>query len=267
MAKAKKQATKAAKATDGAKRQQTPAMYPTPAPTEVATPLELVAIDPKTVAIEGSVSPEEFAAIMKTLETERRRMDLVERIAGYTKTLLLRIVPHCGERPKNIAPAKWKNFEQRIKAMSKLPANAPAEACDALAALHTLFQMAEELAEAGDWPDSIDRAICYAIDFGQLLQRGQTQIDHGANVDRGKRNAKATAGANAVKKTKTDERIEAAHAEFNRRMATAKSLRMKTATLTNMSKVMEDDGTTPKWGSLRTLNRWERKWKSATPSE
>ncbi len=261
MAKKKRTVTK----TTSAPKKQTPAMYPTPAAIELATPQKIVAIDlkTKTITIEGSPPPEVLAMV----EIERRRLNLVERITGYTKTLAIRIAPHWGERPKHISPAKWKNLEQRIKAMAELPETAPAEARDALMALQTLNRMAADLAEAGDWPDSIDRALCYAIDFGQLLQRGQTQIDHGETVDKGRRNAEATAGATEANRRKKIDRSEAALVEFNRRMATAKTKRMKTSTLKNMSQVMEGDGTTPKWGSLAALKRWSLDWIGRTPTE
>ena len=260
MAKKKRTVTK----TTSAPKKQTPAMYPTPAAIELATPQKIVAIDlkTKTITIEGSPPPEVLAMV----EIERRRLNLVERITGYTKTLAIRIAPHWGERPKHISPAKWKNLEQRIKAMAELPETAPAEARDALMALQTLNRMAADLAEAGDWPDSIDRALCYAIDFGQLLQRGQTQIDHGETVDKGRRNAEAVAGATEAQHTKKNGRSEAAHTEFLRRMATVKGTRRKTDTLTKMSKEMNADGQ-PKYGSLRTLIRYAEHWKSVTPSE
>ncbi len=225
---AKKRATKAAvKVTGGAKR-QIPAMYPTPAPVKVTTPQKIIDFDltTKTITIEGSPPPELLAMV----EIERRRLNLLERLAGYLETLAKRIARHWGERPKHISPATWRNLEQRIKAMAELPENAPADAREALMALHTLNRLVGELVEAGDWPETIDRAICYAIDFGQLLQRGQTQIDHGETVDRGKRNAEATAGATEAKRTKKNDRSETAHAEYTRRMATVKTTRMKMAT-------------------------------------
>ena len=251
--------------TTSAPTKQIPDMYPPPAPVELATPQKIVAFDPKTktITIEGSPPPE----LLAMAEIERRRLNLMERLTGYAKSLATRITPHWGERPKDISPAKWRNLEQRIKAMAELPENAPAEARDALMALHTLNRLVQELVEAGDWPETIDRAICYAIDLGQLLQRGQTQIDHGATVDRGKRNAKATAGATEAKRSKKIDRAEAALVEFNRRMATVKTKRMKSATIKNMSQVMEGDGTTPKWGSLAALKRWSHDWIGRTPSE
>ena len=261
MAKKKRTDTK----TNSGPTKQIPAMYPTPAPVELATPQKIVAIDlkTKTITIEGSPPPELLAAA----EIERRRLNLTERLTGYAKSLATLITPHWGERPKHISPATWRNLERRVKAMAELPENAPAEARDALMALHTLNRLVQELVDAGDWPETIDRAICYAIDFGQLLQRGQTQIDHGETVDRGKRNAKAVSGATEAKRTKKIDRSEPARAEFNRRMATVKNPRMKTATLKNMAEVMDADGATPKWGSLATLKRWSRGWIGRTPSE
>ena len=253
-----------AQKTTSSQAKQIPAMYPTPDPVELATPQKIVAFDPKTntITLEGSPPPE----LLRLAEIEQKRLNLTERIPEYTNTLALRIAPHWGERPKHISSAKWRNLEQRIKAMVQLPENAPAEARDALMALHTLNRLVAELVEAGDWPDAIDRAICYAIDFGQLLQRGQTQIDHGETVDLGKRNAEAVAGAREAKSTKTNHRIEAAHAEFRRRMATVKKSRMKMATLKNMLE-MKDNSGNPVWPPIDTLKRWARDWKSITPSE
>ncbi|MCX7421344.1 MAG: hypothetical protein NT013_17620 [Planctomycetia bacterium] len=125
-------------------------------------------------------------------------------------------------------------------------------------ALHTLNRLADELAEAGDYPDSVERAICLAIDFGQLLQRGQTQIDHGANVDKGKRNTKSVMGATEAKITKKDDRSEPARVEFFRRMATIKTPRMKIATLKNMSE-MKDISGKQIW-KIGTLRRWAKNW-------
>ncbi len=250
--------------TSGAAR-QTPAMYPAPAPVKLATPQKIVAVDLKsrTITIEG-LPPPELVAIA---EIAQRRLNLTARCQQYARTCLARIAPHWGERPKHISPAKWRNLEQRVKAMTELPATAPAEARDALKALHTLNRLVTELVEAGDWPESIERAICLAIDFGQLLQRGQTQIDHGKAVDRGKRSAKATVEASEAKHAKKNDRSELALAEYVKRMATVTGTRRKTDTLKQMSQVMGDDSKTPKWGSLTTLKRWSRDWKGITPTE
>ena len=274
---------RAVRKTASAPTKQTPAMYPTPEPVELATPQKIIDIDlkTKTITIEGSPPPEmtrlgeledwrgkvvahdpktNKVQLVFSLppEKEKRRLNLTERLKHYAKKCAIQISPHWGERPKHISPAKWRNLDQRIKAMDELPENAPAEARDALMALHTLNRMVKELVEAGDWPEAIDRAICEAIDFGQLLQRGQTQIDHGGAVDRGTRNAKAVAGATEAKRTKKIDRSEPAHAEFNRRMATVKNSRMKFATLENMSK-MKDISGNQIW-KIGTLIRWSRDW-------
>lgn len=253
---AKKRATKAAVKVTGGEKRQIPAMYPTPAPVELTTPQKIVAIDlkTKTITIEGSPPPELVAAA----EMEQRRLNLPERLKQHARICLNRISPHWGERPKHISPATWRNLERRVKAMAELQENAPAEARDALMALHTLNRLVQELVEAGDWPETIDRAICYAIDFGQLLQRGQSQIDHGETVDLGKRNAKATAVATEAKHTKKNDRSEPAHDEYTRRMATVKTTRMKLATLNNMSE-MKDDSGNQIW-KIGTLRRWAKNW-------
>lgn len=249
------------KSTAGAKRHP-PAMYPDPAPIELATPLKIVAVDPKTRTITVERTPE----LAEIESKERRRLDLTARLKQYARTCLIRIAPHWGERPKHVSPAKWKNLEQRVRAMTQLPETAPADAHDALKALQALNRLTDELVEADDYPESIERAFCYAIDLGQLLQRGQTQRDYGKVVDAGKRSKSRSTNANAAKSKLVTDKIEAAHAEFNRRMKTVTETRKKNQTLIAMSKVKNTKGK-PLWGSIAALNRYANHWNSITPPE
>lgn len=124
--------------------------------------------------------------------------------------------------------------------------------------LENLCGLLEELDQAGPISHDIEQALHLAMDLAKALQRGQTEIDYGVTVDRGKRNAKSTVVANDVKSTKTDVSIDAAHAEYTRRMATEKRPRMKTSTLRNMAK-MKDDSGNQIW-KFGTLRRWARNW-------
>ena len=254
MAKKKHTVTK----TTSSPAKQIPDMFPLPAPVKLEKPLKIVAVDPETGTFicEGSPSPDLLAAA----EIERRRMNLIERLRGYKETCLHRMKSHWGKRPKHIQPSQWNDMNARFRLIPTLqwPDNLPAKARHALEALQTLLKLDEELQNSNSLSGPIQRAICLAIDFGQLLQRGQTQIDHGATVDIGKRNAVGRAKAKVVKLTKTDGRIEAAHTEYQQRMATIKTPRMKTATLQNMSEMMDSSGN--QIGKFGTLRRWANNW-------
>ena len=252
------------KPTAGAKRHP-PAMYPDPAPIELATPLKIVAVDPKTRTITVERAPE----LAEIESKERRRLDLTARLKQYAGNCRDRIAPHWGERPKHVSPAKWKNLEQRVRAMTQLPENAPADAHDALKALQTLNRLTDELVEADDYPESIERALCYAIDLGQLLQRGQTQRDYGKTVEDGRIATRSRSAATEENSRGKSGRSEAAHAEFNRRMKAVKGARKTNQTLVTMSEVMIPNTKPPKplWGSIATLNRYAKLWNSITPPE
>lgn len=240
---AKKRASKAAvKATGGAKRHP-PAMYPDPAPIELATPQKVVAFDPKTrlITLQGPPPPELLAAE----EAHRHRLNLNTRIKQYALSCVLRIEPHWGERPKHISPAKWKNRELRVRAMAELPESAPADAHDALKALHTLNLLADELVKADDWPDAIDRALCYAIDLGQLLQRGQTQRDYGEIVDTGKRSKQSLNKGPEARTEKAKAKSEAAREELKRRLV---------GNNRSPSDHLDDMAEEGKWGGRRMLS-------------
>lgn len=242
---AKKRASKAAdKSTAGAK-QHAPAMYPDPATIEIKTPINIVPVDLKTGTwrIDGPTPPEMLAIV----EAERHRLNLTARIKQHALTCALRIEPYWGDRPKHISAAKWRNREHRVKLMTELPKTAPAEAHDALLALQTLNRMASELAEANDWPDSIDRALCYAIDFGQLLQRGQTQIDYGKIVDTGKRSKQSLNKGPVARTTKSEAKAKAARDELIKRLDG--NNRSVSDHLIEMAKLRT-------WGGLRRLKSY-----------
>jgi len=245
------------------KNKPIPPMYPKPDSIRLCG-LQIVSVDKKTrtVHLQGEGSPP--PALLAAIEAERRRLDLTARLTGYAQSCLMQIMPHFGERPKYISAAKWRDNEQRVRLIRDLPDDAPAHARDALMAVKTISRIADALMTAGDYPDEIDRAICLAIDLGQLLQRNQTQIDYGETVDAGKRNVQARNAANQTKRNGSKSRSEVAESEFNRRMSGVNSDRMKTATLKNMSKAL---GTNRKliYGSLATLNRYAKTWKSIKP--
>ncbi len=256
---AKKRVVKAAvKAPAGAKRHP-PAMYPEPATIEIKTPQKIVAFDPKTrtITIEGPPPPELLAAE----EANRHRLNLNARIKQYALSCVLRIEPHWGERPKHISPAKWKNRELRVRAMAELPETAPADAHDALKALQTLNLLADELVEADDWPDAIDRALCYAIDLGQLLQRGQTQRDYGDIVDAGRRSKDRSITANSAKSKPVPDKIKAARVEYTSRRADSENSRIsKTDLLRKMAGEFKEDGKTLKFYSFSRLKTYAKDW-------
>lgn len=162
--------------------------------------------------------------------------------------------------------AKKRANKSTARAKKQTPAMYPTPGDAEWVKLEELSGLLDELDKAGPISHSIERALNLAMDLAKVIQRGQTQIDYGETVNRGKRNAKATAGATEAQHTKKNDRSEAAHTEFLRRMATVKGTRRKTDTLTKMSKEMNGDGQ-PKYGSLRTLIRYAEHWKSVTPSE
>lgn len=258
---AKKRAIKAAvKSTAGAKR-HSPAMYPEPAPIELAKPLKIVPVDLKsgTWRIDGPTPPEMLAIE----EVERQRLDLKGRLATYCENCLVRMEPYWGKRPEHVPRSQW----LAKKLDMKVPENAAGDIGDTLLSLKTMQGLLEYLEASGPISPNIRMALCLAIDLGQLLQRGQTQREYGETVDKGRRYRKSTSGATEANSLGKKDRSEAAFAEFTRRMATVKETRRKTDTLRRMSEVVGDDGTTPKWGSLATLKRWSKHWKGITPSE
>ena len=227
-----------------------PAMYPTP-PTKKLPPRKIVDVDPlsQTITLEGPVPPE----LLQAIEQERRRLDLFSRLEAYGKRCLALVKPWIGERPQRVSSTAWENPEQLARLNIRLPENAPAEARDALLALRTQSRLLDQLMESGDLPESVNSAVCLAIDLGKLLQRTQTQLDYGSVVDTGKRAKRSTSVANDEKRRTTEEKKKSAHAEFVRRMQTA-GPRMKTATLQNMS------AANPSFGTLGTLKRWAKNW-------
>lgn len=246
------------------KKKPVPAMYPKPEPIKVAQPLKIVAVDIKrgrlvSTTFEGPPPPE----LLEVMEHERRRMDLTFRLKCYAQNCGLQIHRHCGERPKYISVAKWNDFNQRVRLIRKLPDSAPPEAHDALLAIQTLNRLVDELAQAGDYPEAIERAICWAIDLGQLLQLNQSQIDHGEAVDVGRRNVRSRASANSAKSEAAQQRFKLAESEYDRRM---KGGGKKTATLKNMSKVKDHNGK-PIYGSFGQLKRDVKSFKSLTPAK
>jgi hypothetical protein len=250
-----------------AKKKPVPAMYPKPETIKVAKPQKIVAVEKKRgkligITIAGSPPPELLAAA----EIERRRLDLNERLKGYVQSCGEQIHDHCGERPKNIPAAKWKDFNQRVRLIRELPDIAPAEAHEALRALQTLNSLVDELVKAGDYPEAVERAICWAIDLGQLLQRNHDQRVYGEAVDVGRRNVRSRSNANSVKSQKSEDKSQLAETEFNRLIASETQSRMRSATLANMAAKKDHNGK-PMYGSLPTLKRYAKTWKSITPPE
>ena len=186
-------------------------MYPKPDSTKLAEPQKIIAVDIKRGKLAGitiEATPELRTQTQALIEIERHRIDLIARLRAYKAALLARIEPHCGERPKHIPLAKWRDIEQRTKLIADLPNDAPGEARDALLALRTLSILNDAMIVLRDITPAIRQAVCSAIDLGMLLQRGQTQIDHGEAVDRGRINMgaleKATRAGSAGKTSKSD---------------------------------------------------------------
>ena len=265
----------------GSVNKSDPPLYPPPDSIKLETPLRLVSLDlkTKTLVVEAA-TPQQVSTLQRSnvtipaycaedmlrcrglsdadrrrLETiadgERKRLDLNARLKGYAETCLARMLPFMSAAERRSAT--------KGKLPNALPDTAPAEAHDALRAWHTLNQIVAELVKADDWPDELDRALCLAIDFGQLLQRGQVQIDYGQIVDSGRRNAESRDAANQAKRRDAEAKEQAAHAEFSRRMASATSDRMKTATLSNMAKERTSDGKL-RFYSLVHLKRLAKNW-------
>lgn len=252
-----------------AKKKPVPAMYPKPATTKIAEPQKIVAVEKKRGKLLGitiEVSPELQTQSQASIEIERHRFDLIARLRAYKGTLLARINPHCGERPKHIPAAKWGDIEQRAYLIADLPDDAPGEARDALLALRTLSVLNDALIQLRDMTPVIKQAVCSAIDLGMLLQRGQTQIDHGEAVDVGRRNVRSRSKANQAKSQSAAQQSKHAEIEFNRLIAKETQPRMRTATLANMAEKKDRNGN-PIYGSLPTLKRYAKTWKSITPSE
>jgi len=283
------------------KNKTVPPMYPKSDSIKLGA-AEIVAVDKKTrtVHLQCEGSPPE--ALLAAIEAERHRWDLIARLRAHKATLMARIEPHCGDRPKHIPAAKWRDFEQRTKLIADLPHNAPGEARDAFLALRTLSILNDALIELRDITPAIRQAVCSAIDLGMLLQRGQTQIDHGAAVDAGKRSVRSRTAANAKKSDNKLSRSEDAFSEFYQMMMpeivrkdgitekdvegmsrtefmnAAKRTRRTDDFLDQIAKMplKDEKGNvlkTPtgkikrKYGSKSVQNNNVKRWKSPTPSE
>lgn len=61
------------------------------------------------------------------------------------------------------------------------------------ATMETLAGLLDELDKAGPISHSIEQALHMAMDLAKVIQRGQTQIDYGATVNRGQRNVTSLA--------------------------------------------------------------------------
>lgn len=234
-----------------------PPIYPQPDPVHIGT---LVVVDVDVASKTITVAGEPPAELKELAERERWRMDLNARVAQYTATCLTRVLPHFGERPKYLTPEKWNDIEQRVRLLQRLPAEAPEYARLAFMAIQTLNRLADELVAAGDYSEHIERALCCALDLGQLLERGQAQIDIGATVDSGRRSKRAVKTASQAKQDLTHSKSELAREEFDRRMQGSKNARMKTSTLKNMAQLKDSEGRYI-YGSLRTLIKFSNGWK------
>lgn len=245
-------------------RKTVPAMYPPSEPVQLP-PQKIIGFDAetRTITLEGPTPPELLAAV----EQEKLRLNLKARLCGYCETCLQRLEPCWGERPEAISRSQW--LDQKLTTpqgcVIKLPKDAPAESRDAHLALIAIQWILKCLEQEGPISPLVSRAICMAIDLGQLLQRGQVQIDHGEAVDRGRRNIASTDTAISAKQRESQQKSAVAEAEFNRRMA-SRNLRLATATLKNMATIKDADGE-PKYGSLSQLKRYKKTWKRLTPTE
>ncbi len=230
------------------KQKHVPAIYPPPDSIKLPDQ-RIVAVNRKTrtITLAGSPPPELVAAA----EVERKRLDLTAKITGYAATCCARVMPHFGERPKNISAAKWRDIEHRIRLTHCLPVDAPPEAHDAFKALKTINRLVDALVAAGDYPEAIEHALCLAIDLGQLLQRGQTQIDVGPAVQRGKANVTALTTSNAARLQKSEARKRIAIARYHE-IQRANPSWTKSVIITDMDSVLDADGRHV-YGSERTL--------------
>lgn len=231
------------------------AIYPTSKSIELA-PRKVVAVDLKahTITLEGPTPPE----LLAETEADRRRFDLNARLKGYAETCLQRVFPSLS-RSQQQSLAKKPKRATLTKLPDSLPDDAPAEARDALLALQTIHRITNELARVQDWPDEMDLALCLAIDLGQLLQRGQTQVDHGENVAAGQRNRIARSEAVLVKIKNKQDRIEASRVEYIRRAKEINSPRRKTDILRKMSGETNADGSL-KYYSFAKLKGIAKDW-------
>lgn len=234
--------------------ENTPAIYPKPDPIRLG---RIMSVDTasRTITVAGDLPAE----LLEAVERERLRLNLTGRIMHYTAACLTRVMPHFGTRPKHIPPRKWNDLEERVRLLPQLPPEAPEHARLAFMALKAIHRMSDELVAADDYSEHIERALCWALDLGQLLERSQAQIDHGATVDAGRRSRRAVRVASKAKGDRRNSKSEVARQEFIRRMNGNTNPRMKTATLQNMAAVKDNKGR-PKFGSYRTLVRYAKNW-------
>lgn len=244
-----------------------PAMYPPPETVHLS-PRKIVAFDPetRTVTLEGPVPTE----LLKAAELERWRLDIKSRLATYCETCLKRMEPYWGKRPKGVPRSKWLDQKLLIPGdgqdqVISLPRSAPGEIQDAHRALIAILWIDRCLISERSVSRRMCIAICMAIDLGQLLQRGQVQIDHGEAADRGRRNIESTRKAKEAKSRGSLQRSIAAEAEFNRLMANRRP-RQATDTLKQMAEIKDANGD-PKYGSFSQLKRYKKNWKRLTPTK
>lgn len=240
-------------------KRMVPAIYPEPEPIELL-PQEIIGYDPETntIILKGSMP----RVIKDAEERERLRLDLNQRLKKYALVLGSRVARFISNYPYGKTP---KAAEKKLRSTraKDLSIDATVEAHQALYSIHTMYRMVDELIAAGDYPDSIDRAICWAIDLGKLLERGQTQIDHGEAVDRGRKNMDAHAAAVAGATAKKQSRSEAARQEFEKRLPLNPN-RTPTDILNAMAEEEYENGK-PRWGSIASLNRWKKEWGTIKP--
>lgn len=229
-----------------AKRRPAP-LYPPPSAVELKSPLKVT-----TPGELECSDPEDFATLQALSQEERDRFRLFDRLRRYKVVLLQRLAPVVDLTGEH----SWEAVVAKLPTIT-LPAHVPGEIRDAFLALKKLATIHAALIVMKHITPAAEVAICAAIDFGQLLQRGQAELDFAQSVDRGKRSAESTNVANLAKQSEADVKADEAGAEFQR-------LKKRLSHLSDEEILVS---MVTKGRSLRTLHRYKKRWSKDTPTE
>lgn len=222
-------------------------LFPEPEPIRLKKPLVIKSSD----ALECQ-DPEDAATLKAWSQTELDRFNLVDRLRGYKVSLLSRLCPFTNLTEE----MTWLEIEKLLPTI-KLSKEAPGESRDALLAMKTLVILNHALIAVRELTPAMKVALCAAIDFGKLLQRGHDELMFAQLVDSGLKEVGSLAAASSGKRKTKELKSEEARGEFERRKALSPTS-IDEHILINMVR---------KGRSLRTLMRYKKHWKNATPTE
>ena len=164
-------------------------LFPEPEPIRLKKPLVIKSSD--TLECQDS---EDAAMLKAAAQTELDRFNLVDRLCGYKVTLMSQLCPFTNLTED----MTWLEIESTLPSV-KLSAEAPGESRQALKAMRTLVTLNHALIAIGKLSPAMKVALCAAIDFGKLLQRGHDELEFAQLVDSGLKEVGSLAAASSGK--------------------------------------------------------------------